>query len=333
MTKVLVTGGCGYVGSHVNRMLFEKGYHTVVLDNLVHGHREFARWGRFVKMDLSDRQALRQLLTAEKFDVVLHFAGYIAVGESVKEPEIYYQNNVANTLTLLSEMRQAGIAKMIFSSTAAVYGDPQHIPLDEGHPLLPINPYGRNKLMIEQVLRDYDSAYGLRSICLRYFNAAGAAIGAGIGEKHQPETHLIPLVLQAALGLRPKVDIYGDDYDTPDGTCIRDYVHVDDLAQAHLLALDQLNDGGKSDFFNLGNGNGYSVNQVIATARRVSGCKINTAVAPRRDGDAPRLVASSDKAKGQLGWKPRYAELEEIIRTAWEWHKGGGIKRWDAGKL
>lgn len=321
MSKVLITGGCGYVGSHVNKRLSENGWQTVVLDNLVHGHREFAKWGRFVQMDLGDEAGLEKLLAAEKFDAVLHFAGYIAVGESVRDPETYYQNNVSNTLKLLTAMRRVGVNTLVFSSTAAVYGNPVHVPLDENHPLAPINPYGRTKLIIEQALKDFSLAYGLRSVALRYFNAAGAAPGAGIGERHNPETHLIPLVLEAALGKRPSVAVYGTDYDTPDGTCVRDYIHVDDLAAAHVLALDYLKNGGETDCFNLGNGNGFSVNEVIKTARRVTDCEIRAEAVPRREGDAPRLIASSEKAKKILGWKPKYTGLDEIVRTAWVWHK------------
>jgi len=323
MTKVLITGGCGYIGSHANKLLSESGYDTVVLDNLVHGHREFARWGRFVQMDLADREGLEKLLAAEKFDAVLHFAGYAYVGESVTDPAKYYQNNVAGTLNLLEAMRTSGPDKFIFSSSCATYGVPQSLPLAEDHPQRPINPYGQTKLMVEQILRDHDHAYGMRHAVLRYFNAAGAAPGAGIGEWHQPETHLIPLALLAALGKIPAVKIFGTDYDTPDGTCLRDYVHVDDLAQAHLLALEHLVKGGKSDCFNLGNGSGFSVKEVIATARKVSGRKITAEAAPRREGDPPRLVASSEKAKRALGWKPKYTGLEDIVRTAWEWHLKG----------
>ena len=323
MTKVLITGGCGYIGSHANKLLSESGYDTVVLDNLVHGHREFAQWGRFVKMDLADREGLEKLMAAEKFEAVLHFAGYIAVGESVSDPETYYRNNVGYTLNLLEAMRRAGTKQIVFSSSAAVYGNPVRIPLDEDHPLAPINPYGRTKLMIEQALSDYSEAYGLRFAALRYFNAAGAAPGAGIGEWHDPETHLIPLALLAALGKIPAVKIFGADYDTPDGTCLRDYIHLDDLAQAHLLALEHLAKGGNSGCFNLGNGSGFSVKEVIATARKVSGREIKAEAAPRREGDPPRLVASSEKAKRVLGWKPKYTGLEEIVRTAWEWHSRG----------
>ena len=323
MTKVLITGGCGYIGSHANKLLSESGYDTVVLDNLVHGHREFAQWGRFVQMDLADREGLENLLAAEKFDSVLHFAGYAYVGESVTDPAKYYQNNVTGTLNLLAAMITSGTDKLIFSSSCATYGIPQVLPLTEDHPQRPINPYGHSKLMVEQMLADFDRAYGLRSVSLRYFNAAGAAPGAGIGEWHDPETHLIPLALLAALGKIPAVKIFGSDYDTPDGTCLRDYVHVDDLAQAHLLALEHLAKGGNSGCFNLGNGSGFSVKEVIATARKVSGKEIQAEVAPRREGDPPRLVASSEKAKRVLGWKPKYTGLEEIVRTAWEWHSRG----------
>jgi len=309
------------VGSHANKLLNEKGWETVVLDNLVHGHREFAQWGKLVEADLNDRRSLRELLSGEKFDAVMHFAGYIAVGESVLDPELYYHNNVSASLVLLEEIKRAGIGRFIFSSTAAVYGQPLRLPLDEEHPLAPINPYGRTKLMIEQAMRDYSAAYGLKTAALRYFNAAGAAPGGGIGERHDPETHLIPLALEAALGKRPQLYVYGTDYDTPDGTCIRDYVHVDDLAQAHLLALEYLEQDGSFECFNLGNGTGFSVREVIEVARRVSGRDIKAVDSPRREGDPPRLVASSDKAKKVLGWKPQHTGLEDIVRTAWEWHK------------
>lgn len=321
MSKVLVTGGCGYIGSHANKLLAESGYDTVTLDNLVYGHREFAKWGKFVELDLSDRAGLEELLAAEKFDAVMHFAGYAYVGESVSDPAKYYRNNLAATLSLLEASRAAGVDKFIFSSSCATYGLPQSIPMDEDHPQAPINPYGWSKLMVERILADFSSAYGLRSVCLRYFNAAGAAPGAGIGEWHDPETHLIPLALEAALGQRPNVSVYGTDYDTPDGTCLRDYIHVDDLAQAHALALEYLEQGGASDCFNLGNGTGFSVREVISTARQVSGRDIKAVDSPRREGDPPRLIASSAKAKRTLGWKPRYTDLEEIVRTAWEWHQ------------
>lgn len=323
MSKVLITGGCGYIGSHANKLLSERGYQTVVLDNLVHGHREFAKWGKFVQMDLADREGLISLMQAEKFDAVMHFAGYAYVGESVKDPARYYQNNVGGTLNLLAAALAAGAGKFIFSSSCATYGVPQALPLAEDHPQTPINPYGHTKLMAEQMLADHGRAYGLRHVNLRYFNAAGAASQAGIGERHDPETHLIPLALQAALGRIPSVKIFGGDYDTQDGTCLRDYVHVDDLAAAHLLALEYLMKGGKSDSFNLGNGRGFSVKEVIETARKVSGREIRAEAAPRREGDPPRLIASSEKAKKVLGWKPKYTGLEEIVRTAWEWHLKG----------
>jgi UDP-glucose 4-epimerase len=321
MSKVLITGGCGYVGSHVNKLLSEKGYQTVVVDNLVHGHKEFAKWGKFVEMDLCDRAGLDKLFAEQKFDAVLHFAGYIAVGESVKDPASYYRNNVIASLNLLEAMRLGKVGAIIFSSTAAVYGEPVQIPLTEDHPLNPINPYGRNKLFIEQALADFSEAYGLRWTALRYFNAAGACPDSGIGEWHQPETHLIPLVLDAALGLRPSVLVYGFDYDTPDGTCIRDYIHVDDLAQAHLLALEYLDRGGDSDCFNLGNGKGFSVSEVIETAREVTGREIKVEMVGRREGDPPRLIASSEKAKRVLKWGPKYQDLKNIIETAWDWHR------------
>ena len=319
--KCLVTGGAGYIGAHVNKLLSQNGHQTVVLDNLSQGHAEFVQWGRLVNMDLADQDGLRQLFSAEHFDAVLHFAGVIAVGESMQNSDKYYLNNVVNTLNLLSVMRQAGVDKLIFSSSAAVYGTPRRMPLDETHSLEPISPYGRTKLMIEQALRDYDAAHGLRSVSLRYFNAAGASQEAEIGEWHEPETHLIPLALDAAAGRRPSVKIYGDDYDTPDGTCVRDYVHVEDLADAHALALDYLAGGEASDCFNLGNGSGFSVRKVIDMVRAATGKTVVVETVDRRAGDSPRLVASSHKARQVLGWKPRHASLGDIVAMAWRWHQ------------
>ncbi|MDI6739888.1 MAG: UDP-glucose 4-epimerase GalE [Candidatus Edwardsbacteria bacterium] len=319
--KLLITGGAGYVGSHVNKLLSARGHRTVVLDNLVHGHHQFVKWGRLAKLDLANSAGVAQLLAAERFDAVLHFAGYIAVGESVQAPEKYYQNNVVNTLNLLAAIWAAGLRAFIFSSSAAVYGTPRRIPLDEEHPLEPINPYGRSKAVIEQALRDFDAAHGLRSVSLRYFNAAGASREAEIGEWHEPEPHLIPLALDAAQGLRSSVKIYGGDYDTPDGTCIRDYVHVEDLALAHALALDYLADGGATDCFNLGNGRGFSVKEVIDAVRQVTGKPVAAETTARRAGDAPRLIASSEKARRVLGWRPQRDGLSDIVETAWRWHQ------------
>jgi UDP-glucose 4-epimerase len=272
-----------------------------------------------VQGDLADQALLADLLQPGRFDAVMHFASFIQVGESVQKPAMYYANNVSNTLHLLDAMRAAGVQRFIFSSTAATFGEPQYTPIDERHPQAPINPYGRSKLMIEQVLEDYDRAYGLKSVCLRYFNAAGADPDCELGERHEPETHLIPLVLQAASGRRADIAVFGRDYDTPDGTCIRDYIHINDLCEAHLLALQSLLKGGSSQRYNLGNGNGFSVQEVIDTARRVTGRPIAVRDAPRREGDPARLVADATLARQQLGWVPQFPDLEAIVAHAWAW--------------
>ncbi len=318
---ILITGGAGYVGSHVNKLLSNRGYETLVLDNLVHGHREFVKWGKFVFCDLADKERLRRVFKEHNIDAVMHFAAFAYVGESVMEPHKYYMNNVRNTLNLLEVMLEFGVEYMVFSSTCAVYGEPEEIPIPETHPRNPINPYGRSKLMIEEILKDYSKAYGLKYVSLRYFNAAGADPECEIGEWHEPETHLIPLVLYTALGRKEHVQIYGTDYPTPDGTCIRDFIHVNDLADAHILALDYLLKERRSDVFNLGNGRGFSVREVIHTAQEVVGKPIPYVEAPRREGDPPILVASNTKAQKILGWRPRYNDLETIVRTAWEWYK------------
>ncbi len=318
---ILVTGGAGYVGSHANKLLHRHGYDTVVLDNLAYGHKECSKWGSFVLGDLADRDALLDLFEKNRFTAVMHFAAYTYVGESTDFPEKYYQNNVANTLNLLNAMIEHGVRRMVFSSTCAVYGNPVKIPIPEDHPLDPISPYGRGKQMVETILEDLSEAHGLRYASLRYFNAAGADPEGEIGEWHDPETHLIPLVLDAALGRREDVKIFGTDYDTPDGTCIRDYIHVTDLAAAHLAALEYLETKHKSGIFNLGNGNGFSVRQVIDEARRVTGREIRTRQVERRPGDPDALIGSSEKASRTLGWTPRFTDLPEIIGTAWEWHK------------
>jgi UDP-glucose 4-epimerase len=318
---VLVSGGAGYVGSHTNKLLHQQGYDTIVYDNLTCGHRECARWGTFVLGDLADRDALDALFEHHRIGAVMHFAAYTYVGESVEHPGRYYQNNVAGTLNLLHAMLEHGVKRIVFSSTCAVYGDPLQIPIREEHPLDPISPYGRGKQMVETILKDLDAAHGLRYASLRYFNAAGADPDAEIGEWHDPETHLLPLVLDAAIGRRKDVKIFGTDYDTPDGTCIRDYVHVTDLAAAHVAALEHMNKTGTSDVFNLGNGNGFSVRQVIEEARKVTGREIRVDEVERRQGDPGTLIGSSDKARKALGWIPRFADLSEIIDTAWAWHK------------
>lgn len=319
--NILVIGGAGYIGSHMVKKLGRMGCQVTTLDNLSNGHRDAVLCGTFVEGDLADSVLLEQLLSAERFDAVMHFASFIQVGESVEQPAKYYENNVTNTLRLLGAMRKANIKRFIFSSTAATFGTPQYTPIDENHPQNPINPYGRSKLMVEQMLDDFDRAYGLKSVCLRYFNAAGADPEGELGERHSPETHLIPLVLQAASGKRPHISIYGRDYDTPDGTCIRDYVHVSDLCEAHWLGLQSLMGGAGSQHYNLGNGNGFSVQEVIDTAKWVTGKPISVLDAPRRSGDPNRLVANAMRAKQFLGWEPQFTDLRTIVTHSWEWEK------------
>jgi len=319
--NILVVGGAGYIGSHMCKYLSKHGYVPVVLDNLVCGHRRAVKWGPFFEGAMDDRDLLRRVFSEYRIASVMHFAAFCYVGESMTEPAKYYQNNVAGTIALLETMVQESIPGFIFSSSCATYGEPQQIPISEDHPLNPINPYGRTKLMVEQILEDFRSAYALESVCLRYFNAAGADPDGELGEDHDPETHLIPLVLQVALGQRPQVSVFGDDYSTRDGTCIRDYIHIEDLAQAHLLALERLLDGQPGGVFNLGNGEGFSVREVIDIARQKTGAPIPVNVTARRPGDAAVLVGSSAKASQELGWKPQYPELEAIIETAWNWHK------------
>lgn len=319
--KFLVVGGAGYIGSHMVKHLLRADHDVVVADNFSTGHRSALMGAKLVEMDIADGQALDALFAQHRFDAVFHFASFIQVGESVTEPAKYYQNNLAATLTLLQVMVRAQIKHFIFSSTAAVYGDPEYIPIDEQHPKAAINPYGRSKWMVEQMLEDFDRAYGLKSVCLRYFNAAGADPEGQLGERHEPETHLLPLILQAASGRRASVTVFGRDYDTPDGTCIRDYVHVADLVAAHALAVDYLLAGGTSTAFNLGNGQGFSVQQVIDTARGVTGREISVSEAPRRAGDPPRLVADPRRASDLLGWQPKFSSLEQIVAHAWSWEQ------------
>jgi UDP-glucose 4-epimerase len=319
--KVLVCGGAGYIGSHMVRHLLESGHQPVIFDNLSTGHREAVAGVPLVEGDLSDRAALAALFGSTRFDAVMHFCARSLVGESVVEPYAYYENNVGGTLNLLQAMREAGVQQLVFSSTAAVFGQPQAPLIAEDHPTLPINPYGASKLMVERILADAHRAHGLRSVALRYFNAAGADVSGEIGESHQPETHLIPNVLRAALGQGPGLKVFGDDYATSDGTCVRDYVHVDDLATAHLRALDFMATHDGAHVFNLGNGQGFSVLQVIEAARRVTGVEIQFDRCPRRAGDPAVLVASSTRARELLGWMPRYADVEAIIETAWRWHR------------
>lgn len=318
---VLVVGGAGYIGTHMVAALLEAGNQVVTIDNLSRGHRDLLPGGTFIQGDIGDRTLLDRIFATYPIDAVMHFAAYSQVGESVSSPLLYYQNNVAATLSLIDTMVRHDVRRFIFSSTAAVYGEPESVPITENHRLCPTNPYGATKMMVERMLADCDHAHGLKSICLRYFNAAGADEKGRMGERHSPETHLIPLVLEVATGRRGRINIFGDDYPTPDGTCVRDYVHVSDLAQAHLNALHQLMDNGDSDVFNLGNSEGYSVKEVIALARQITGHAIPADIVDRRPGDPAILVASSDKAKQVLGWHPRYESLEVIIETAWQWHR------------
>jgi UDP-glucose 4-epimerase len=320
---VLVTGGGGYIGSHAVLALQRAGYEVVVLDNLVYGHREIVEEVLKVELvvgDTSDRALLDRLFSTHQIAAVMHFAAYAYVGESVVDPAKYYRNNVSGTLTLLEAMLAASIKKFVFSSTCATYGTPHTTPIPEDHPQNPINPYGVSKLMVEQILSDFDAAYDFKSVRFRYFNAAGADPSGLLGEDHDPETHLIPLTLMAALGKRESVSIFGTDYPTPDGTCIRDYIHVTDLADAHVLGLEYLLQGGNTEVFNLGNGNGFSVREVIETAKQVSGKEIKTVEGDRRPGDPPALVGSGDKARKILGWNPQYSDLKEILSHAWQWH-------------
>jgi UDP-glucose 4-epimerase len=317
--KVLVVGGAGYIGSHMVKMLLDEGHTVITFDNLSSGFRDAVLGGEFVKGDLADLTALNQVFTQYQPEAVMHFASYIQVGESVQHPDKYYLNNFTNTLNLLNAMVKHQVKHFIFSSTAAVFGEPEYVPIDEVHAKNPLNPYGRSKWMVEQVLADYERAYGLKSVCLRYFNAAGADPSGLLGERHDPETHLIPLVLQALSGRRPHISVFGRDYDTPDGTCIRDYIHIVDLCSAHLLALQKLMENGKSMRFNLGNGEGFSVQQVISAAERVTGKKIQIVEGPRREGDPARLVADATLAKQTLNWQPVYTDLDTIIAHAWQW--------------
>ena len=321
---ILVTGGAGYIGSHAALALKKAGYEVIILDNLSYGHQEIVDRVVQTKMivgDTSDRDTLDRLFSNHKIDAVMHFAAYIAVGESVKEPGKYYRNNVASTLNLLEAMLAHNVNKIVFSSTCAVYGMPIEVPMTESHPHSPLSPYAASKDMVEQILRDFNTAFDLRSVAFRYFNACGADPSGELGEDHTPETHLIPLALLTALGKRESLYIFGTDYDTPDGTCVRDYIHVNDLADAHVLGLKYLLDGGESDVFNLGNGNGFSVREVIETAREVTGREIKVIESDRRAGDAPILVGSSQKVRDKLGWNPQYADLKQIISHAWQWHQ------------
>ncbi|MES9937637.1 MAG: UDP-glucose 4-epimerase GalE [Sedimenticola sp.] len=319
--NILVCGGAGYIGSHMVKSLAANGHSVVTFDNLSTGHSQAVKWGEFVEGDLLSTEALTRLFQSRQFDVVMHFSARSLVGESVEKPALYYQNNVIGTFNLLEAMRKHGVNRFIFSSTASIFGNPVQDKIAEDHPKAPVNPYGRTKLMVENILQDFAHAYGLNSVSLRYFNAAGSDATGELGEEHDPETHLIPNILKAAKGEEgASLKIFGDDYPTIDGTCIRDYIHVEDLCDAHLRAMDYL-DGGASgaSAFNLGNGSGFSVKQVLNAAENVVGCEIPNQVAGRRAGDPAVLVADSSKAREQLGWAPAYTDIEEIIATAWNW--------------
>ncbi|MDD2970821.1 MAG: UDP-glucose 4-epimerase GalE [Lachnospiraceae bacterium] len=318
---ILVCGGAGYIGSHINKQLHKEGYETIVFDNLVYGHREAVKWGNFIPGDLKNIEDIENVFKKYEIEAVFHFAAFAYVGESVQEPEKYYYNNVANTLNLLHVMKKYNCNKIIFSSTCATYGEPEKVPITEDMPQNPINPYGATKLMMERIFKDYHNAYGLQFVVLRYFNAAGADPEGEIGESHNPETHIIPLVLDAASGKRADIKVFGNNYNTPDGSCVRDYVHVYDLATAHLLALKYLQNGGESDFFNLGNENGSSVLEVIESVKKITGKEFKVVVTDRRDGDPAKLVGSSAKAQKVLGWKPIYADIDSIVAHAWKWHE------------
>jgi UDP-glucose 4-epimerase len=320
VSNILVTGGAGYIGSHVAKELLRQGDQPIIYDNLRTGHRAAIRNAIFIKGDLSDSKKLKETFQSYPIHSVMHFAADSLVGESVRDPLKYFNNNVRNSMQLIEMMQNMNVIKIVFSSSAAVYGEPERTPIAEEHPPFPINPYGETKWIFEKALEAFCAAGKLDYISLRYFNAAGADPEGDLGEDHFPETHLIPICLLAAIKKDP-IPIYGVDYDTPDGTCIRDYIHVTDIAQAHIMALERLRDGGNSGVYNLGNGNGYSVREVIETVRKVTGEKVVSIEAPRRSGDPARLVASSEKISKELGWKPRYQDLETIVETAWRWHR------------
>ncbi len=317
---ILVTGGAGYIGSHAVKLFLSRGHEVCVYDNLIYGHRAAVPADRLIVGDLSETHRIDQVLLEKRIDAVVHFAAFAAVGESVIEPAKYWQNNIVNTLNLMECLRRHNIGRFVFSSTAATFGTPVEMPITEQTPQKPINPYGMTKLTVERALADYAHAYQWGFAALRYFNASGAHESGAIGEDHTPETHLIPLIIQAVLGQRPHIEIFGTDYPTADGTCIRDYIHVDDLAEAHLLALEKLQPGIQMHY-NLGIGRGYSVREVIAAVEAVTGKKVPIKEGPRRAGDPPELVASSEKIQKELGWKPRYTDIKRIVETAWNWHK------------
>ncbi|QSJ20015.1 UDP-glucose 4-epimerase GalE [Nostoc sp. UHCC 0702] len=324
LPSILVTGGAGYIGSHTVLALKQAGYDVLILDNLVYGHQDLVEKVLKVELvigDTGDRALLDDLFKTRDIAAVMHFSAYAYVGESVTDPAKYYRNNVVGTLTLLEAMLAASVKKFVFSSTCATYGVPEVVPIPEDHPQNPINPYGATKLMVERILSDFDVAYGLKSVRFRYFNAAGADPNGLLGEDHNPETHLIPLVLLTALGKRESISIFGTDYPTPDGTCTRDYIHVNDLASAHVLGLEYLLKGGESEVFNLGNGSGFSVKEVIAAAQEVTGLSIPVQECDRRPGDPPSLIGSGEKARKILGWQPQYPSIKDIVTHAWQWHQ------------
>lgn len=323
MKKVLVTGGAGYIGSHTCKSLCRHGFSPVVYDNLVYGHRESVKWGDFIHGDINDIKKLTQSIKEHNPVGVIHFAAFAYVGESVSDPGKYYANNVAGTINLLEAMRINGMDKIVFSSTCAVYGQPENIPITENEIKTPVNPYGKSKLMIEQILADYYNAYYTKSVSLRYFNASGADAECETGENHDPETHLIPIILDNVIGKREKITVFGNDYDTKDGTCIRDYIHVQDLAEAHVKAFNLMSHDKNFtyDCFNLGTGQGYSIMEIIKTVEKVTGKKVNYEIGERRAGDPPVLVANAKKAYEKLNWKPESSSLDYIIKTAWNWHK------------
>ncbi len=322
----MIVGGAGYIGSHVNKFLNENQYNTLVYDNLICGYEQSVKWGEFIFGDLSDIDRLKSVFKNNDIKVVMHFAAFSYVEESVSNPQKYYKNNVSNILNLLEVMREFSCNNFIFSSTSATYGNPKYLPIDENHFQNPINPYGQSKLMVEKILQDYSNAYDLKFVSLRYFNAAGADVELQIGENHNPETHLIPLVLDVALGKRKDIKVFGTDYDTKDGSAVRDYIHVMDIAEAHALAYEYLIKGGQSNVFNLGNGDGYSVLEVIGIAEKITQMKIKRTLLGRRKGDPDVLIGDSSKAKRILGWKPKYPGLDFIIKTAWGWHVKKNIK-------
>jgi|SRR5882724_8034531 len=314
--KILVVGGAGYIGSVCSELLLDEGHEVAIFDNLIEGHQHAVdSRANFIRGDLADREQIEAALSSTRPDAVMHFAAYALVPESMRDPSKYFRNNVSNGLNLLDAMLVTGVRRIIFSSTCALFGPPERVPIDETTPTRPINPYGESKLAFEKILGWYDQIHGLKFVALRYFNAAGAT--ENLGEDHRPETHLIPAVLKVALGQRANLEIYGADYDTPDGTCIRDYIHIVDLAQAHILALGATASG----FYNLGTGGGSSVREVVAACRKITGRKIDTIEKPRRPGDPPRLIASSEKIKNELGWRPRFQSLDTIIESAWAWHQ------------